>query len=412
MSDINFHIPYQGREDNRYTFEIQKLYEYQYLLQEITKELHKILKKMPEYRNINNATINLEINEITNHFSFDRNLVTESNILKSVIQKKNKAKNENIYLFNLVAARKILLERIPILESNIKSLPVPQNSNDGYSNNEEPNYNKPLAKLKPKLKTNKKMTEKEKLKMIRKGAEKLLSKKYRETNLVKNTYLRNKAENNNFLDKQREEEYDERMLQQYLINEYGQNNNSNRMGWNTQNNHNNQNYYRPISPPYRPRLVSTINGHSYFLSAREANAHNDGLFNQISVPVPVQQRYRSTKKSSTPSKSSKSSKSNNSGTNDSFYSSKSSKSNNSGTNYSFYSSKSSNSSNSENLNRMNNSSTNNSDKTRSLNHRTKFFSNEESNSGYLSNSPFLSSRYKRTGKTKSKQGILEFKNPE
>jgi hypothetical protein len=61
---------------------------------------------------------------------------------------------------------------------------------------------------------------------------------------------------------------------------------------------------------------------------------------------------------------------------------------------------------------MNNSSTNNSDKTRSLNHRTKFFSNEESNSGYLSNSPFLSSRYKRTGKTKSKQGILELTNPE
>ena len=51
MTDINFHQPYQGREDNRYTFKIQKLYEYQYLLQEITKELQKMLKQMPEYKN-------------------------------------------------------------------------------------------------------------------------------------------------------------------------------------------------------------------------------------------------------------------------------------------------------------------------------------------------------------------------
>ena len=57
MLDINFHKPYRGREDNRYTFKIQKLYEYQYLLQEITKELQKILKQMPEYKNKNKATI-------------------------------------------------------------------------------------------------------------------------------------------------------------------------------------------------------------------------------------------------------------------------------------------------------------------------------------------------------------------
>jgi len=68
MSDINFHKPYQGREDNRYTYKIQKLYEYQYLLQEITKELHKILKQMPEYKNKNKMNINSKINEITNNF--------------------------------------------------------------------------------------------------------------------------------------------------------------------------------------------------------------------------------------------------------------------------------------------------------------------------------------------------------
>jgi len=59
MTDINFHQPYQGREDNRYTYKIQKLYEYSYLLQEITKELHKILKQMPEHKNKNKAQITL-----------------------------------------------------------------------------------------------------------------------------------------------------------------------------------------------------------------------------------------------------------------------------------------------------------------------------------------------------------------
>ena len=65
---------------------------------------------------------------------------------------------------------------------------------------------------------------------------------------------------------------------------------------------------------------------------------------------------------------------------------------------------SSNSSNSEILN--------NSNITRSLKNRTKFFSNEESNSGNLSNSQFLSSRHKRTGKTKSKRSILKLKHLE
>ena len=146
MSDFNFHQPYLGREDNKYTFFIQKLYKYQYLLQEITKELQKILKQMPEYKNKNKANINLEINKLTTNVSF--NPKDSNKILKSVIEKK--AKTENIYLFNLVAARKILL---PILEYYIESLPVPQNSNEEESNNGEQNFFEPFAKLKPKPKS-------------------------------------------------------------------------------------------------------------------------------------------------------------------------------------------------------------------------------------------------------------------
>ena len=151
MSDFNFHQPYRGRKDNRYTFFIQKLYKYQHLLQEITKELQKILKQMPEYKNKNKANINLEINKLTTNVSF--NPKDSNKILKSVIEKK--AKTENIYLFNLVAARKILL---PILESYIESVPVPQNSNEEESNNGEPNFFEPFAKLKPKLKPKLKTT--------------------------------------------------------------------------------------------------------------------------------------------------------------------------------------------------------------------------------------------------------------
>lgn len=41
MADINFHKPYRGIDDNRYTFKIQKLYIYQHMLQEITKRMSK-----------------------------------------------------------------------------------------------------------------------------------------------------------------------------------------------------------------------------------------------------------------------------------------------------------------------------------------------------------------------------------
>ena len=68
MSDFNFHQPYKGRENNKYTFLIQKLYNYQYTLQEITKELQKNLKQMPEYKNKNKANINLEIDKFVEKY--------------------------------------------------------------------------------------------------------------------------------------------------------------------------------------------------------------------------------------------------------------------------------------------------------------------------------------------------------
>ena len=52
MSDINFHKPYKGKVGNDYTFRIQELYGYYHLLQEITKELHKIIKQLCEYEKI------------------------------------------------------------------------------------------------------------------------------------------------------------------------------------------------------------------------------------------------------------------------------------------------------------------------------------------------------------------------
>ena len=215
MSDFNFHQPYRGRDT--YIFRIQELYKYQNLLQEITKELHKILKQMPEYKNKNKANINLEINKLTTNASF--NPKDSNKILKNVTEKK--VKTEKIYLFNLVAARKILLERIPILESYIESLPVPQNSNDEESNNDEQNYFKSFAKLKPKLKTTKNMTEKEKIKAQSKEAEKLLSKKYRKANLVNNTYLENKKLSNEFMSnafKKEESELEKERWHYFLLN--------------------------------------------------------------------------------------------------------------------------------------------------------------------------------------------------
>ena len=364
MSDINFHIPYNRREDNRYTFKIQKLYKYQYLLQEITKELQEILKQKPEYKN--KANINLEINKLTTHVSFDRNPVTESNILKSVIQKKNKAKIENIYLFNLVAARKILLERIPILESNIESLPVPQNSNDGYSNNEEPNYNKPLAKLKPKLKTNKKMTEKEKLKMIRKRADNLLKNR----NLGRSTFQSNSMQMQEEMIQEAREANEAESYNRFLREEHEEQEKL----WKLSHCDNSNNC--SMSPPsYSPRWFTKLRPMRFNGNSRSTNSSNsENTSNSRSTNSYLTSRSNSTNPS------------NSENTNNSYRTSRS---------------KSTNSSNSENNSNLMNSS-------RSLKHPTKFFSNEESNSGYEYNK-FLGNRHKRTEKKKNKRRTLEFK---
>jgi hypothetical protein len=297
--------------------------------------------------------------------------------VKSVIEKK--AKTENIYLFNLVAARKILLERIPILESYIESLPVPQNSNNEESNNDEQNYFKSFAK--PKLKTTKNMTEKEKIKAQGKEAEKLLSKKYRKANLANNTYLENKELSNEFMSnafKKEESELEKERWHYFLLNvdpEYrrqfeNSSNNNRNYGPSVDNNNN---YLR-----YGPTWVPTVNGHRIPLTAREARAYNDGNFNKISVPFQPYSRSNSNLSNSSNSE-------NNSNLTNS--------------------SRSTNSSNSENNLDLTNSS-------RSLKHPTKFFSNEESNSGNESNNKFLGSRHKRTGKSKNKRSKLELKNPE
>ena len=215
MSDINFHKPYKGREDNRYTFKIQKLYEYQYTLQEITKELHKILKKMPEYRNRNNATINLEINEITNQYDIKKKDFIL--ILGKFYEKKEKGETYNIE--ELFSVRKVLINLIETLQRDIERLPVPQNNNR-LSNNLEENYNELLTKSKPKSET-KYMTENEKIKVQSKEAEKLLSKKYRKANLANNTYLENKELSNEFMSnafKKEESELEKERWHYFLLN--------------------------------------------------------------------------------------------------------------------------------------------------------------------------------------------------
>ena len=215
MSDINFHKPYKGRENNKYTFLIQKLYNYQYTLQEITKELQKILKQMPEYKNKNKANINLEINKITNSINIKKHQY--GSILQKFQQKK--ARGEPLLnIEDLFKVRKIILEHIKILEEYISQITVPQNNR--FSNNLEENYNEPLTKSKPKSET-KYMTENEKIKAQSKEAEKLLSKKYRKANLVKNTYLANKELSNEFMSnafKKEESELEKEQWHYFLLN--------------------------------------------------------------------------------------------------------------------------------------------------------------------------------------------------
>ena len=153
---------------------------------------------MPEHKNKNKAKINLEINEMNNQISIrKRNFGL---ILKKFHEMK--AKGMPLSIQELLELRKVLLKRLETLQKSIERLPVRQNSNNGYSNNEEPNYNEPLTRLKPNLKPNKTMTEHEKLKMQRKKADNLRSKIHRAENLQKREIYSKKINQNSraFLD--------------------------------------------------------------------------------------------------------------------------------------------------------------------------------------------------------------------
>jgi hypothetical protein len=264
MSDINFHQVYKGREDNRYTYKIQKLYEYQYLLQEITKKIHQFLKQMPSYKNRNNGNINSEINEITNQYDikkkdFDFILIKFYEM---------RAKSEPLDLDKLFSVRNVLIKRIETLQRSIERLPVPQNNNI-FSNLEN---NQSLTLLKPKSKSEtEKMTEKEKLKMQRKRAEKFESKRFRSNNLRRTGYSKeNEKESRNHLKEIREDERyrlenEEESRKYKKWYEYPESNNNNNLN----------NYSR-----YGPMRVWNGTGYRN-LWGDAARAYNDGLWNEI-----------------------------------------------------------------------------------------------------------------------------------
>ena len=152
---------------------------------------------MPEYKNKNKATINSEINEITN--TYYENKKDFSFILHKFYEMK--AKSEPLDIDKLFSLRFVLIKSIETLQRSIERLPVRQNNNKRLSNNLEENNNEPLTRFTPKSET-KIMTEKEKLKMIRKEAEKSRSKKSDINNLQKiGTYSKKNNENSrSFLD--------------------------------------------------------------------------------------------------------------------------------------------------------------------------------------------------------------------
>ena len=271
MSDINFHQVYKGREDNRYTYKIQKLYEYQYILQEITKKIHQFLKQMPSYKNRNNGNINSEINEITNQYyikkkDFDFVLIKFYEM---------RAKGEPLDIGKLIEVRYVLIKRIETLQRSIERLPVPQNNNI-FSNLEN---NQSLALLKPKSKSETgKMTEKEKLKMQRKRAEKFESKRFRSNNLRRTGYSKeNEKESRNHLKQIRKderyrlenEEESRKWLEYPESYGYPESDNNNNLELNS----------------YAPMWVPTINGFGMYLSPYEAQLYRDGNWEAI-IPSP------------------------------------------------------------------------------------------------------------------------------
>jgi len=253
---------------------------------------------MPEYKNKNKATINSKINEITN--TYYENKKDFSFILHKFYEMK--AKSEPLDIDKLFSLRFVLIKLIETIQRDIERLPVPQNNNNKrLSNNLEENNNEPLTRFRPKSET-KNMTEKEKLKMIRKEAEKSRSKKRDSNNLQKiGTYSKKNNENSRaFLDaikarefknlSQEEVESDIRAItnlenRQISFGNFAHNSNNNSTTISSISRNNNTNSINN----YNPRWVPTINGTRVLLSAREARNYNNGNWEAI---IPSQNPFQ------------------------------------------------------------------------------------------------------------------------
>ena len=165
---------------------------------------------MPEHKNKNKAKINLEINEMNNQYDIKKKDFIL--ILGKFYEKKEK--NEPYNIEELFSVRKVLIKSIETLQRDIERLPVPQNNNR-LSNNLEENYNEPLTRFTPKLETTN-MTKKEKLKMIRKGAEKSRSKLLKNRNLGRSTFQSNSIQ---MKQEMNQEDKDAEWLKQYYREE-------------------------------------------------------------------------------------------------------------------------------------------------------------------------------------------------
>jgi len=183
MSDINFHKPYEGRKNNKYTYNIQLLYKYQSMVQKITKELRKTLRENPKYTNKNNTFIENYINKMT-----DSANVRSANLMK-IIENIENSNNDTTYVSNLCKARKIYLDEIPILEQYINTLPVPQNNFENINQvpNNYPNFQVSKPEQKERLANMQKIEDSRK----QKGIERENSKLFREANLGRSTIRRN-----------------------------------------------------------------------------------------------------------------------------------------------------------------------------------------------------------------------------
>ena len=262
MSGVNFSIPYKGR--NVLTSKTQQLLNYQSQLPKITQELYKILKEKQKYRNKSKAYINEEINKLTDAVSFSKN--SSNKILKDVQEKT--AKTESSTIFNLISARKILIDRIVDLESNIYPvLEYLENSNQRHSSNAEQNYNNSsYIKPKPKPKSASKSVNMSQQHLEKKKTEAMRhSKQKKQTKAMRQLDPKSGINTNQFTE------------QSEPNNEQGsQNSQSNGNGY--ENGNGNRNGNGNISNGYnQPMMFQTMRG-PVWLSGQEARNANNGIF--------------------------------------------------------------------------------------------------------------------------------------